>query len=62
MHLEKMPEIRSARVGPPVADKLPKDGAPADKKKATGGRTILYARVSTAAIVNRRDLRRDLIP
>jgi DNA invertase Pin-like site-specific DNA recombinase len=47
MHLEKMPEIQSARVGPPVADKLPKDGAPADNKKGPG-RTILYARVSTA--------------
>jgi putative DNA-invertase from lambdoid prophage Rac len=48
MHLEKMPEIQSARVGLPVADKLPKDAAPADKKKASAGRIILYARVSTA--------------
>jgi putative DNA-invertase from lambdoid prophage Rac len=47
MHLEKTPEIQSARVGPPVTDKLPKDAAPADNKKGHG-RTILYARVSTA--------------
>jgi putative DNA-invertase from lambdoid prophage Rac len=47
MHLEKTLEIQSARVGPPVTDKLPKDGAPADKKKGLG-RTVLYARVSTA--------------
>jgi hypothetical protein len=46
MNLEKAPEIKSARVGLPVVDKLPKDGAPADKKNelrlrqgagATGG-------------------------
>ena len=47
MHLEKMPEIQSARVGLPVADKLPKDGALTDNKKGHG-RTVLYARVSTA--------------
>jgi DNA invertase Pin-like site-specific DNA recombinase len=34
-------------VGLPVADKLPKDGALGDNKKASG-RTVLYARVSTA--------------
>ena len=47
MNLEKMPEIQSARVGLPVVDKLPKDGAHADNKKGHG-RTVLYARVSTA--------------
>jgi hypothetical protein len=47
MNLEKMPEIRSSRVGQPVVDKLPKDGAHADNKKGPG-RTVLYARVSTA--------------
>jgi hypothetical protein len=47
MNLEKMPEIQSARVGLPVVDKLPGDGAPTDKKKGFG-RTVLYARVSTA--------------
>jgi DNA invertase Pin-like site-specific DNA recombinase len=34
-------------VGLPPADKVSKDGAPADKKKGLG-RTVLYARVSTA--------------
>ena len=34
MNLEKMPEIQSARVGLPPVDKVPKDGAFADKKKA----------------------------
>ena len=34
-------------MGLPVVDKLPKDGAPADNKKGHG-RTVLYARVSTA--------------
>jgi putative DNA-invertase from lambdoid prophage Rac len=47
MNLEKMPEVQSARVGLPPADKVSKDGAPADKKKGLG-RTVLYARVSTA--------------
>jgi len=42
-----MHEIQPARVGLPVVDMLPKDGAPADNKKGLG-RTILYARVSTA--------------
>jgi putative DNA-invertase from lambdoid prophage Rac len=48
MNLEKMPEIQSVRVGLPPADKVSKDGALADKKKATGGRTVFYARVNTA--------------
>jgi len=47
MNLEKMPEIQSARVGLPPMDKVSKDGAPVDKKKGLG-RTVLYARVSTA--------------
>ena len=47
MNVEKMPEVQSARVGLPPADKVSKDGAPADKKKGLG-RTVLYARVSTA--------------
>ena len=47
MNLEKMPENQSARVGLPPADKVSKDGAPADNKKGHG-RTVLYARVSTA--------------
>ena len=47
MNLEKMPEVQSARVGLPPADKVSKDGTPADKKKGLG-RTVLYARVSTA--------------
>ena len=48
MNLEKVLENQSAGVGLPPVDKLPKDGAFADKKKAAGGRTVLYARVSTA--------------
>jgi putative DNA-invertase from lambdoid prophage Rac len=47
MNCQKNQEFQSARVGLAVVDKLPKDGAPADKKKGLG-RTILYARVSTA--------------
>jgi len=47
MNLQETHENQSARVGLAVADKLPKDGALADKKKASG-RTVLYARVSTA--------------
>jgi putative DNA-invertase from lambdoid prophage Rac len=47
MTLQKMPENQSARVCSPVADKLSKDAALADKQKASG-RTVLYARVSTA--------------
>ena len=47
MNLKEMHKIQSARVDLPVADKVTKDGAPADKKKAYG-RTVLYARVSTA--------------
>jgi hypothetical protein len=46
MDFQNMPENQSVRVGLPVADKLPGDRAPRDKTK--GGRTILYARVSTA--------------
>ena len=48
MNLEKVPENQSAGVGLPPVDKVSKDGAFADKKKAAGGRTVLYARVSTA--------------
>jgi putative DNA-invertase from lambdoid prophage Rac len=47
MNHEKMPEIQSAEVGLPPADKVSKDGAPADKKKGLG-RTVFYARVFTA--------------
>jgi hypothetical protein len=47
MNLEKMPEVQSARMGLFIGDKVSKDGAPADNKKGLG-RTILYARVSTA--------------
>jgi DNA invertase Pin-like site-specific DNA recombinase len=47
MYLQETEENQSARVGLAVADKLPTDGAFADKKKASG-RTVLYARVSTA--------------
>jgi putative DNA-invertase from lambdoid prophage Rac len=48
MNLEKVPENRSAGVGLPPMDKVSKDGAFADKKKASARRTVLYARVSTA--------------
>ncbi len=47
MYLQKTQENQSAGVGPPPVDKVSKDGASADKKKAPGGRTVLYARVST---------------
>jgi putative DNA-invertase from lambdoid prophage Rac len=47
MNLEKMPENQSSRVGLFIGDKVPRDGAPADNKQAHG-RTVLYARVSTA--------------
>jgi hypothetical protein len=47
MDFQFTPENQSAWVDLPVADKLSRDGAPADKKKGIG-RTILYARVSTA--------------
>ena len=43
-----MPENQSVGVGLPPMDKVSKDGAFADKKKASAGRTVLYARVSTA--------------
>ena len=47
MYLQKTEENQSAGVGLRPTDTISKDGAPADKKKAPGGRTILYARVST---------------
>jgi DNA invertase Pin-like site-specific DNA recombinase len=47
MYLQNTQESPSARVARPPADKLSKEGALADKKRAPG-RTILYARVSTA--------------
>ena len=48
MNLQETQENQSARVGLPPADKVSKDGTLADNKKAAEGRTILYARVSTA--------------
>ena len=42
-----MPEIQCAEVGLPPADKVSKDGAPADEKKGLG-RTVFYAQVFTA--------------
>jgi putative DNA-invertase from lambdoid prophage Rac len=47
MYLQESQENQSAGVGLPPMDKVSKDGALADKKKASG-RTVLYARVSTA--------------
>jgi putative DNA-invertase from lambdoid prophage Rac len=47
MNLEKVLENQSPRVGLPPMDKVSKDGTPVDKKKGLG-RTVLYARVSTA--------------
>jgi predicted site-specific integrase-resolvase len=47
MSLQKTDENPSARVGLRPTDTISKDGASADKKKAAGGRIILYARVST---------------
>jgi putative DNA-invertase from lambdoid prophage Rac len=47
MDLRNTPENQSAKVALPPTDKVSKDGALADKKKAPG-RTVLYARVSTA--------------
>jgi putative DNA-invertase from lambdoid prophage Rac len=48
MYLQETQENQSARVGLPPTDKVLEDGAFADKKRASGGRTVLYARVSTA--------------
>jgi putative DNA-invertase from lambdoid prophage Rac len=47
MNGQKTEDNQSARLGLPSADKVSRDGASADNKKAPGGRTILYARVST---------------
>jgi putative DNA-invertase from lambdoid prophage Rac len=47
MYLQKTQENPSAGVGLRPTDTISKDGAFADTKTATGGRTILYARVST---------------
>jgi putative DNA-invertase from lambdoid prophage Rac len=47
MNPQKGHKIPSARVGLAAADKVSRDGAPADNKKGLG-RTVLYARVSTA--------------
>jgi len=47
MYLQKTQENPSTGVALPPTDKISKDGASTDKKKATG-RTVLYARVSTA--------------
>jgi putative DNA-invertase from lambdoid prophage Rac len=47
MNGQKTEENQFARLGLPPADKVLRDAASADKKEAPGGRTILYARVST---------------
>jgi putative DNA-invertase from lambdoid prophage Rac len=47
MNRQKIEENQSARLALPSADKVSRDAASADKKKAAGGQTILYARVST---------------
>ena len=48
MNLEKMPENQSARVGLPIADSQPNGRGPSGQQEGRTGRTILYARVSTA--------------
>jgi putative DNA-invertase from lambdoid prophage Rac len=47
MYLQKTQKNLSAGVGLRPMDTISKDGASGDKKQAAGGRTILYARVST---------------